>query len=160
MAAIVGIAAAIAGIAAVVALASGGFAEGGYTGGGAKYQPAGIVHAGEYVLPQETVAHYGLDVLSALHQRRVPLTAIRDFGVAVGSGRASASVMYADGGLVSAFSGVNRSTSAGDDRQPAGRKVIFVEDRRAAQREMLRDPGVRADIIDLVRGAQSQIGLV
>lgn len=29
-----------------------GFAEGGYTGPGGKYEPAGIVHKGEYVVPQ------------------------------------------------------------------------------------------------------------
>lgn len=29
-----------------------GFAEGGYTGAGGKYEPAGIVHKGEYVVPQ------------------------------------------------------------------------------------------------------------
>ena len=29
-----------------------GFAEGGYTGHGLKYEPAGIVHKGEYVVPQ------------------------------------------------------------------------------------------------------------
>ncbi|CAB4219545.1 hypothetical protein UFOVP1615_31 [uncultured Caudovirales phage] len=29
-----------------------GFAEGGYTGSGGKYEPAGIVHKGEYVVPQ------------------------------------------------------------------------------------------------------------
>lgn len=32
-----------------------GFAEGGYTGPGAKYEPAGIVHRGEYVVPQHIV---------------------------------------------------------------------------------------------------------
>ena len=32
-----------------------GFAEGGYTGGGGKYQPAGIVHRGEYVVPSQYV---------------------------------------------------------------------------------------------------------
>lgn len=31
------------------------FADGGYTGNGSKYQPAGIVHAGEYVVPKEQV---------------------------------------------------------------------------------------------------------
>lgn len=31
------------------------FAEGGYTGDGGKYQPAGIVHKGEYVAPQHVV---------------------------------------------------------------------------------------------------------
>jgi hypothetical protein len=29
-----------------------GFAEGGYTGDGGKYEPAGVVHKGEYVVPQ------------------------------------------------------------------------------------------------------------
>jgi hypothetical protein len=32
-----------------------GFAEGGYTGKGGKYEPAGIVHKGEVVLPREQV---------------------------------------------------------------------------------------------------------
>ncbi|KAB2807982.1 hypothetical protein F9L07_25265 [Pimelobacter simplex] len=32
-----------------------GYADGGYTGDGGKYEPAGIVHRGEVVLPQETV---------------------------------------------------------------------------------------------------------
>jgi len=32
-----------------------GFTRGGYTGAGGKYQPAGIVHAGEWVVPQEVV---------------------------------------------------------------------------------------------------------
>lgn len=31
------------------------FADGGFTGRGGKYEPAGIVHAGEYVLPKEQV---------------------------------------------------------------------------------------------------------
>lgn len=33
----------------------GGWADGGYTGQGGKYQPAGVVHKGEYVLPKEVV---------------------------------------------------------------------------------------------------------
>lgn len=37
------------------ALGSLNFADGGYTGGGGKYEPAGIVHRGEVVLPQEVV---------------------------------------------------------------------------------------------------------
>lgn len=36
-----------------------GFARGGYTGPGGKWQPAGIVHAGEYVMPQEIVRQRG-----------------------------------------------------------------------------------------------------
>ncbi|MCM2292298.1 tape measure protein [Allorhizobium sp. BGMRC 0089] len=36
-----------------------GFDEGGYTGHGGKYEPAGIVHKGEYVFDQETVKAAG-----------------------------------------------------------------------------------------------------
>ena len=35
-----------------------GFAEGGYTGSGGKYEPAGIVHKGEYVVPSRIVKKY------------------------------------------------------------------------------------------------------
>ncbi len=36
-----------------------GFSGGGYTGPGGKYQPAGVVHAGEHVQPQEVVREPG-----------------------------------------------------------------------------------------------------
>lgn len=49
-----------------------GFADGGYTGSGGKYEPAGIVHRGEYVLPQETVARIGVRNLEALRTGRIP----------------------------------------------------------------------------------------
>ena len=45
----------------------GGFAEGGYTGSGGKYEVAGVVHAGEYVFPQAAVNRIGVDNLAALH---------------------------------------------------------------------------------------------
>jgi lambda family phage tail tape measure protein len=44
-----------------------GFASGGYTGGGGKYQPAGIVHRGEYVFNQEAVNRIGVRNLDRLH---------------------------------------------------------------------------------------------
>lgn len=62
----------IAGVAAVLASGLGavskmrGFADGGYTGRGGKYEPAGIVHRGEYVLPQEVVRALGIERLDAL----------------------------------------------------------------------------------------------
>jgi hypothetical protein len=37
-----------------------GFAEGGYTGDGAKYQEAGVVHKGEFVVDKETTSKLGL----------------------------------------------------------------------------------------------------
>jgi phage-related protein len=43
-----------------------GFAEGGYTGDGGKYQPAGVVHAGEFVFPQSAVKQLGVGFLGSL----------------------------------------------------------------------------------------------
>ena len=61
-------AAAILGIVALAAAmaAFGGFASGGYTGSGGKYEPAGIVHRGEYVIPSETVSRMGVSALDDL----------------------------------------------------------------------------------------------
>jgi tape measure domain-containing protein len=47
-----------------VAVGAGGqggltFAEGGYTGAGGKYEPAGVVHRGEYVIKADTVSSFG-----------------------------------------------------------------------------------------------------
>jgi len=36
------------------------FAEGGYTGDGSKYQPAGVVHAGEFVMTKEATSRIGV----------------------------------------------------------------------------------------------------
>jgi len=50
-------------------LASGvGFASGGYTGDGAKYEPAGTVHRGEYVINRDVVRQPGMkDYLDQLN---------------------------------------------------------------------------------------------
>lgn len=57
-------AAALIGLAAVVALiaalAATSFATGGYTGNGGKFEPAGIVHRGEFVIPKEDVQRIGV----------------------------------------------------------------------------------------------------
>lgn len=49
----------IAAALAAVAALSGGFAEGGYTGTGGKYEVAGAVHRGEFVMPKEVVDSWG-----------------------------------------------------------------------------------------------------
>ena len=43
-----------------------GFAEGGYTGDGGKYEPAGIVHAGEFVFTKEQTQRAGVANLYAM----------------------------------------------------------------------------------------------
>lgn len=51
------------------ALASGSYADGGFTGRGGKYEPAGVVHRGEYVIPKEQVnQRTGLPFANALGQ--------------------------------------------------------------------------------------------
>ncbi|THA11915.1 phage tail tape measure protein, partial [Rodentibacter pneumotropicus] len=44
-----------------------GFDEGGFTGYGGKYQPAGIVHRGEYVITKEATSRIGVDYLDYLN---------------------------------------------------------------------------------------------
>lgn len=65
-----------------------GLARGGYTGSGGKYQVAGVVHRGEYVLPQEVVRQRGMLAL---------LDRLRRYGLASLPG-------FADGGLVGRLS--------------------------------------------------------
>jgi hypothetical protein len=70
------IAAAVAALGAAFAFvrnlvtAARGFADGGFTGEGGKYEPAGVVHKGEYVIPQEQTKKYR-PLLEAIHTGRV-----------------------------------------------------------------------------------------
>lgn len=50
----------------ITSAASVGFSSGGYTGPGGKYQPAGIVHKGEYIFDQESTNRIGVSNLEAL----------------------------------------------------------------------------------------------
>jgi len=45
-----------------------GWAEGGYTGDGGKYEPAGVVHRGEYVMSKKATSRIGVGNLEALHR--------------------------------------------------------------------------------------------
>lgn len=67
-----------------------GFADGGFTGRGGKYEPAGIVHKGEFVFSQETVQRLGAGNLDRLHR--------------------SARKGYASGGLVGGSGKVARAS--------------------------------------------------
>ena len=50
-----------ASIAVASAVLSQGFSKGGYTGDGGKYDPAGIVHKGEFVVDKQTTSQLGLN---------------------------------------------------------------------------------------------------
>lgn len=76
----------------------GSWAIGGYTGPGSKYQPAGIVHAGEHVQPMEIVREPGaLAFLEQIRLRGFQVT-MRELQAAMSKGLAG----YASGGLVAA----------------------------------------------------------
>ncbi len=65
------------------------FASGGFTGHGGKYQPAGIVHAGEYVLRQEVVKQRGMrSLLDRLNTQGMDALGMKGYanGGMVGSG--------------------------------------------------------------------------
>jgi hypothetical protein len=73
-----GIAAMAAVFAAGIALVNGGFAEGGYTGAGGKYDVAGVVHRGEFVMPAETVNRLGVPALESVKKGVIPGMASSD----------------------------------------------------------------------------------
>jgi hypothetical protein len=64
-----GVAALVGAAAFAVAMAAAGkFDQGGYTGSGGAQEPAGIVHKGEFVFDQASVARIGLGNLQAMHE--------------------------------------------------------------------------------------------
>ena len=71
------------------------FSEGGYTGHGGKYQPAGIVHAGEVVFSQNDIARLGgVGVVEGIRTGEIPMFA--NGGIVQPVSAASASVMQQD----------------------------------------------------------------
>jgi CII-binding regulator of phage lambda lysogenization HflD len=76
-----------AGLANVARINNIGFAEGGYTGHGGKYQPAGIVHKGEVVWSQHDVALAGgpsrVDRMRPTYPRRSNYSGYADGGIVV-----------------------------------------------------------------------------
>jgi Phage-related minor tail protein. len=76
-----------------------GFADGGYTGDGHKFAPAGVVHKGEYVLSKAATSRIGVDSLDALHD-----AALRG---------------YSDGGLVGGMPGSAKSLTGSGRKSDA-----------------------------------------
>lgn len=80
---------------AMLAAQNSGFADGGYTGDGHKYEPAGVVHRGEYVVDAKTTARPGV---------RQALESLSAGGVLRG---------YANGGYVGGSAGASLAGSRG-----------------------------------------------
>lgn len=96
-----------------------GLASGGYTGPGGKHDPAGIVHAGEYVINAESTKKLGLPYLNKLN------------GYASGGlvGAPPAAALMGGGGNVKVEiinNGAPATATASRERQPDGSSLIRI----------------------------------
>lgn len=142
-------AAASAGSTAAGYTAQYGFDEGGYTGPGGKYEPAGIVHGGEVVIRKEIVDQPGMkDYLVSLNKR-----GYADGGY-VGLNSGSSSAPSAPGQILIQQSFQIQSEGGGasqQDSQALGQAYADVA-RRGAQQEIAKETQPGGQIWRLVNG--------
>jgi len=126
-----------------------GFDDGGYTGPGGKYEPAGIVHGGEVVIRKEVVDQPGMkEYLTRLNKR-----GYADGGY-VGLSGGSSSAPAAPGQIVIQQSFQIQSEGGGasqQDSQALGQAYADVA-RRGAQQEIAKEMAVGGQIWRLVNG--------
>ncbi len=97
-----------------------GFSDGGYTGDGDRYEVAGVVHRGEYVVPKPIMDNPrvvdAVGMIEAIRRNKI-------LGSGVPSGTPSAG--YADGGYTSAAPGVDTSelTAAAKELREAVKNI-------------------------------------
>lgn len=116
-----------------------GFAEGGFTGRGGKYEPAGVVHRGEVVIPQNLVKRDW----SMLTQRYGHLPGFAGGGVVGGGTRDVFSVGAPSNETVEVFSEVTGAVRDHGKAAKESSKAIRQEarDRKAAMREYAKQVG-------------------
>lgn len=107
-----------------------GFARGGFTGAGGKFQPAGVVHAGEFVLRQEVVRQAGMRALLEHLNRTGRLPGYASGGM-VGARVSSASTTTATPVVLDLGALGRYSTSAAPD---VADQLVRVFQRAALQR--------------------------
>lgn len=151
-----GAAAVVGGTALIAAYAlirgiSGGFAEGGYTGPGGKYEPAGVVHKGEVVWSQADIRRFGgVSAVEALRTGNVtPITSARVTGGSQ-SGTASAP------GIQQNINVHNYSSAQVEQRRMPNGDIDFII-REATDRAVQEVAGQLAsgygDVVDAGEGA-------
>lgn len=162
---VVGAIAAGVAIAAIIALMSGAFEEGGFTGYGGTKSIAGVVHGGEFVQPDPTVRKYGLPFMEALRVGKIPPERIQELmgNISVGIPRARYGA-FEEGGSVSILDGGNFSfasaNGAATTMPPAGNvdmKVIVLNDVGALRREILNSSEAELFVVNAVNGRFHQI---
>ena len=112
------------------------FADGGYTGPGGKYEPAGIVHKGEVVFEQAAVARHGLGQLEALRRGRARIVPGYSMGGVVGgvSVMAGSSFDYRRLGAEIARNSGNSYHAHGADAEAAIQRLMREDEFRKVAR--------------------------
>lgn len=121
-----------------------GFSDGGFTGHGGKYAPAGMVHKGEYVFSKQAVQRAGLGNLDAMHRSLK--------GHANGGAVAMSAPRLPKVGQAGKTAGGPISITTTIDARGADQAAIA----RLEQAQATRDAQLRRDIPALVRSAQSR----
>jgi hypothetical protein len=123
--------AAIVGLAALTAAmaAMGGFAEGGFTGAGAKMEPAGVVHRGEFVVPADRVSEFGVGFFESIRQ-----------------------------GSLTPADTASATPSAGTGGEGKPVTIILVDSRNEA-RQWVESAEGQARIVEIVRNQRTEIGI-
>ncbi|MBC2592783.1 hypothetical protein H5P28_00770 [Ruficoccus amylovorans] len=136
--------AAIIGAAVLTAVMAsvGGFAEGGYTGLGGKYEPAGVVHRGEFVVPADVVARQGPayfdNLVGQLRVNRPTLPSLPGF---------------AEGGFADSM------TSTPTQSQASGQVNIAVTGTRNDLRRFLETSEGEAVVLDIMSRNKLRLGI-
>lgn len=118
-----------------------GFAEGGFTGTGGKYAPAGVVHAGEYVFNAQRVRDIGLDNLRRLDQ----MGGFAEGGY-VGANQVASNVASLSSGASTGEMKLNIQTHTSkpltfeESTTPSGEKVLIVREAVKAVAASLSNP--------------------
>jgi hypothetical protein len=157
-AAVIGGIAAAAAIALIIGLLAGGFEKGGYTGPGGSKAIAGVVHGQEYVQPQETVNFYGLPIMAAIHQRRIPVEKLQGLldnyrytPIAPRFGS------FEVGGAVAAMESSSNDRAAGNGANGqvminGGIKAVVINDVAALRKQIFDSDEAVVFVIDAVTG--------
>lgn len=126
-----------------MALPLGLFAAGGYTGDGGKFEPAGVVHRGEYVMSKEATRRIGVGNLEALHraaQRGYASGGLVGGVAPLRSAQAARSGPVADSGqVVNINAPVTVNGSAGSPEQNADLAKRMAREMEATMRGTIAD---------------------
>ncbi|WP_167561799.1 phage tail length tape measure family protein [Bosea lupini] len=114
------------------------FATGGYTGAGGKYEPAGVVHRGEYVFSKAATDYLGVGNLESLHRRGMR--------------------GYADGGHVGMPANSNAPAAANSNRSTRVNVQIINETGGQVEGEAEQTQNPDGSIDTVVRLVESRMG--